>query len=99
MEDTRVFALYKGDTYIMDGTIREIAKARGCTVRSIKFLLTEAYRKRMEQREANRKKPSKGCLTMIYLDEGTWGYGWKANKDGLHGILEIKDGHCADGRN
>ena len=40
MKDKRVFALYKGDTWLMDETIEEIAAARGCKPWSIYFLTT-----------------------------------------------------------
>jgi squalene cyclase len=76
MKDTRIFALYKGDTYITQGTIREIAKYRGCTERTISFYLTDSYQKRLKNMEKNRKRRSKGNLVLVYLDEGTWGYGW-----------------------
>lgn len=77
MKDTRIFALYKGDQYIMDGTCEQIAKARNCSVRGIKFLLTGVYKKRVENREKNRERSSKGCLSLVYLGEGSWGYGWR----------------------
>jgi len=73
MKDTRIFALYKGDTYITQGTIREIAKYRGCTKRTISFYLTDSYKKRLKNMEKNRKRRSKGNLVLVYLDEGTWG--------------------------
>ncbi|WP_298594804.1 hypothetical protein [uncultured Mitsuokella sp.] len=44
MKDKRVFALYKGDTWLMDGTIEEIAAARGCKPWSIYFLTTPVYK-------------------------------------------------------
>lgn len=67
MKDKRVFALYKGDTWLMDGTIEEIAAARGCKPWSIYFLTTPVYKKRVRKREAARKKQSKGSLKMVYI--------------------------------
>lgn len=35
-----IYAVYKGGQYIMDGTIPEIARARGIKEKSVKFFLT-----------------------------------------------------------
>ena len=68
MRDRRIFALYKGDTYLMDGTIREIAKKRGVKESSIRFLTTPAYHKRISNKIATQKKPTKGYLEIVCLD-------------------------------
>lgn len=44
-----VYALYKGDKYLMDGTIYPIAKAQGCKESSVRFLGTPAYRRRTNE--------------------------------------------------
>ena len=71
MKDNRIFAPYKGDEYLMDGTIREIAKARGVKEDSIRFLTRPAYTQRVEKLMAEATRPSRGYLTMVYL-EGKW---------------------------
>ncbi|MBR6268532.1 MAG: hypothetical protein IKR28_09405 [Selenomonadaceae bacterium] len=71
MKDNRIFALYKGDKYLMDGTISEIAEARGCKKETIRFLNSPAYRRRAAKSETESKRKSRGRLALIYL-EGKW---------------------------
>lgn len=42
----RIFALYKGDTYIMDGTVSEIAARLGISEFSVRMYHTPTYQKR-----------------------------------------------------
>ena len=42
----RIYALYKGDVNICDGTIFEIAEATGKTVQSIRYMTFPAYERR-----------------------------------------------------
>lgn len=44
--NTMVFALYKGDTFLAEGTIKEIAKETGKQVKSLKYMTTPTYIKR-----------------------------------------------------
>jgi hypothetical protein len=65
MIDNRVFAVYKGDKYIMDGTLQEIADARGITLSSAKFMTYPSYKKRIAKRLA--KNPEAKCVILTYL--------------------------------
>jgi hypothetical protein len=63
--DGRIFAVYKGDQYLMDGTLREIAEARGITLNSARFLTYPSYKKRIAKRLA--KNPEAKCVILTYL--------------------------------
>lgn len=56
----RIYSLYKGDNYIIDGTKQEIADYLGIKIKSLNFYLTPTYAKRGKSENANRKK-------LIYL--------------------------------
>ena len=45
-----IYALYKGDCNLTDGTLMEIAKNQGVKLDSVKFLLTPSYRKRVKSK-------------------------------------------------
>lgn len=57
--NNNIYALYRGDEYIMDGTIPEIARARDIKEKSVKFFLTPAYRRRKKMQDQNWKHPSR----------------------------------------
>lgn len=42
----RIYALYKGDVNICDGTIPEIAEYTGKTTTALRYMLTPAYERR-----------------------------------------------------
>ena len=63
-----IYAVYKGDKYLMDGTIREIARARGIKEETVKFLLSPAYKRRNDARDRNRKNKSPGYITLTMID-------------------------------
>lgn len=46
----RIYALYKGDDLICDGTIREISRKTGKTVDHLKWMTYPTYAKRIEGR-------------------------------------------------
>ena len=43
-----VFALYKGDEFIDVGTLREISARQHLTVSTLRYLATNAYRRRLK---------------------------------------------------
>lgn len=65
MIDGRIFAVYKGDKYIMDGTLQEIAEVRGITLNSARFMTYKSYKKRIEERL--KKNPNSECVTLTYI--------------------------------
>lgn len=62
-----IYALYKGEKFITEGTKKEIAKVKGCKVNTISFLATNAYKKRMKARKYKNSKPNH--LILIKIDE------------------------------
>lgn len=58
------YALYKGDTFLCIGTMKEIAKQRNITLETVRFYRTRAYKKRVEKR-----KNSKNAMILIKIPE------------------------------
>ena len=51
MRKPNIYALYKGDKFITEGTKKEIAEYTGLKVKTLSYYCTNAYLKRMEQRK------------------------------------------------
>lgn len=64
-----IYALYKGDAFIADGTMQQIARKTGKTLYSIDYMSTPAYRRRVETSKKNRKNKSKGMLELVLLED------------------------------
>lgn len=62
----RIYALYKGEKFITEGTKEEIAKVQGCKVNTISFLATNVYKKRMANRKYKKRIPNH--LVLIRID-------------------------------
>ena len=58
----RQWALYKGDEFIADGTIAEIAAKTGKTFDTLRFYTTPAYQRRVENAKRAR-------LEMVEIEE------------------------------
>lgn len=58
----RLYALYKGDEFIADGTPHEIARKTGKTFDSLMFYTTPAYQRRVE-------KAKRGRLEMVEIED------------------------------
>ena len=58
---SKVYALYKGEQFICDGTVEEIAKYTGKTIRTVRFYRYECYKKRV--------KENNNRLIMIELED------------------------------
>lgn len=43
-----IYALYRGDEFLMLGTVREIAEARNTTPHNVTYLLSALYKKRLK---------------------------------------------------
>lgn len=43
----KIYALYKGEMNLMDGTLAQIARARGVSVDTIRFMTRPIYQKRV----------------------------------------------------
>jgi hypothetical protein len=57
-------AVYKGDTFLTLGTVKECADYLGMKEETLKFYLTPTYRKRLEKR-----KKSKNPIIVIRIDD------------------------------
>ncbi|MFJ7951552.1 hypothetical protein ACIQZG_08495 [Lysinibacillus sp. NPDC096418] len=57
----RIYALYKGEQFIAEGTIREISRETGKSIDFLKYMTFPIYEKR--------SKNGKNRLKMISLDE------------------------------
>ena len=44
--DMGIYSVYKGEEYIMDGTLDEIAERRNVKRKTLQFMMTPAYRRR-----------------------------------------------------
>ena len=69
-----IYAAYRGDTYIGEGNIDEIAVLAGVKRSTVQWCTRRAAAKRIEARErawreGRRKLPSKGTLILIKVDE------------------------------
>ena len=54
MSKENIYALYKGDKFITEGTKKEIAEYTGLKVETLSFYSTPAYLKRVEPRKHNK---------------------------------------------
>lgn len=62
----RVYALYKGDKFIADGTPREIARKTGKKFDHLMFMTRPTYAKRAL---TDKKYKTKGRLEMVELED------------------------------
>lgn len=46
MAKAKIYALYHGEKNIMDGTLRQIAEARGIKYESLRFMVSPTYLRR-----------------------------------------------------
>ena len=60
-----IYAMYKGEEYLGEGTIEELAKCFNVNPRTIKFYLTPTYSKRGSGEKGNRRKLVRVC----YINE------------------------------
>ena len=60
----KIYALYKGDTNICDGTLTEIAKYLSISPKSVAYYRTPAY-----ARKAARSKTHENWLALVLIDE------------------------------
>ena len=60
----KIYAAYRGDTYIGEGTLDEIAKMAGVSRATARWGIYPTARKRDAMRKGNR---SKGILLLVYV--------------------------------
>lgn len=69
-----IYTAYRGDTYLGEGTIDEIAVLAGVKRSTVQWCTRRTAAKRIEARErawreGRRKMPSKGSLILIKVDD------------------------------
>lgn len=64
-----IYALYKGEKFLDEGTKKEIADRRGCKVSTMSFLASNAYKKRMETGKGNTNRKRGNYLILIEIDD------------------------------
>lgn len=64
-----IYAAYRGDRYIGEGTLSELAKVLNVKRKTLVWARTPTGRKRAEQIEAHRKNRSKGEIHLVLLEE------------------------------
>ena len=60
-----IYALYKGEENIMDGTLDEIARARHIKRDTLQYMLTAAYRRRVNEPSKDGKRRCRLELVLI----------------------------------
>lgn len=60
-----IYAMYKGDTYICEGTLDELAAQRGISYRSMQWYLSPSSQKRIEQQS----RPNSKRTTLVLVEE------------------------------
>ena len=68
LRDNHIYALYRGDTYLMDGTLEEIAEKRGVKRVTLQWMLHPTYRKRYLEGRRKDGRPHV-CLALTRLDD------------------------------
>lgn len=66
---TSIYAAYRGDRYIGEGTLSELAKILKVKRQTLVWARYPAARKRVEKTEANAKVRSKGGIHLVLLEE------------------------------
>lgn len=61
---TKVYAMYRGDEYICDGTLSELAIKRNVQYSTMKYYLYPAYQKKLAKR-----KRSKRAIALVEIDD------------------------------
>ena len=50
----KIYALYKGERNLMDGTLEQISRARGISYETARFMTSPVYKKRVEMSKRGR---------------------------------------------
>lgn len=67
-QKNRVFALYKGELNVCDGTVEEIAEQTGVSVGTIKFYASPIYRRWLQDRR-DRGVGGENCIELVELED------------------------------
>lgn len=69
IKSKRIYALYKGDKFIADGTLRELAYKTNRTYDTLYFYTTPAYQRRVEYFNKVRKNKTQGRIELVDLSD------------------------------
>lgn len=64
---TNIYAAYRGDKYVGEGTISQLAAILGVKVNTVKWALTPSGRRRACEREENQKHKKRRMTESIHL--------------------------------
>lgn len=64
-----IYAAYRGDRYIGEGTLSELAKLLGVKRQTLVWYRYPAAKKRVEKNEKNHKIRSKGGIHLVLIEE------------------------------
>ncbi len=51
----KIYALYRGDENLMDGTLAQIAEARGIKIETLRYMTSNVYKRRHERAKHHRE--------------------------------------------
>jgi len=66
---TSIYAAYRGDRYVGEGTLSELAKLLNVKRQTLVWARYPAAKKRVEKTEANCKNRSRGGIHLVLLEE------------------------------
>lgn len=66
---TSIYAAYRGDRYIGEGTLSELAKILKVKRQTLVWYRCPSAKERVEKTEANPKRRSKGWIHLVLLEE------------------------------
>lgn len=64
-----IYAAYRGDRYIGEGTLSELAKLIKVKRQTLVWYRCPSAKKRVEETEANPKRRSRGGIHLVLLEE------------------------------
>ena len=68
----KIYALYRGDENLMDGTLAQIAAARGIKIETLRYMTSNVYKRRHEK-----AKHPRDCLELVEIvEESEMGCAW-----------------------
>ena len=66
---TSIYAAYRGDRYVGEGTLSELAKLLKVKRKALLWYRYPSAKKRVEETESNHKIRSKGGIHLVLLEE------------------------------
>ena len=70
VRDESIYALYRGEEYLMEGTLDEIAGAQHVTRKTLQNRMRPSYRRNARERRKSGKE--RCCLNLVRVSERRW---------------------------